>query len=1410
MANEIKLKKWDADNDEWVQQYPEVRHTDIIASGTNNSVNYLAGDGSWKAPLYYVVGNTTGTAGTWTGTISGLTAYYDGLTIRYKQGIAGATNVYLNINNLGNAQVYRMAGNRLTTHWPTGTISTLTYNSSDNRWYANGDYNSTDDYRMRWQGDVAVGTLMHGYQIIMEGADRKFHPVTEGGSTANTNTVSTVDFLVGGTILYHYSGNNQDVDSTGIGYEVYESGQFSSMEYFNNRDSGWATARYPFYFKGTINSSGHFNLDNTSYTSWLTQTLPTSDDGFVYIQIGYMADDYDDFRLASEHPIYIYKDGALRLYPYFSEFNGGTITNNLTVSSGTSGDAFLKIEADTDNNNENDNPYLQFNQDGGNTIVNAGITGDAGTIFTNSLANAGYFGHEENASVQFYTSGLARLTIREDGDVGINTTSPATGYKLDVNGKIRSNNEIVATKFVDYNNGNYYIDPANDSIVNYIQAGLSSGSYKTQLQANALQFDRDGTSYIQQAGTGNIAFRFGSSLTTRMTLTNSGGVGIGTTSPQGKLTVEQNMTAGGSAFSAPHLALNASNTVDSTGFVGMTMATSTADNYGWSYGAQRTSSGIGDLYWRNHSGTSAGNDRMILTSDGNLGIGTSSPTPHSANRKALIISDTTNDALIELHGSSSGKALFQSVGGHTYLSNYGSSGNLNFGSGSTGSTKMMITSGGNVGIGTDSPVATLDVQTADGSAIDMIISHDDIGMNEYIGLGFRGYTAGSGSIKSAIVKERTGSYGTGKLHFLNETTVDDSNADLTDAVMTIAGSSVGIGTTSPSHTLHISGDTRIEGDLTVNGNYTQVNTVESTTEQWSVTNDGTGPAVTINQTGSQPVIDIQDDGTSVFHIEDGGNVGIKTTNPTTTFEVVGRTLSTTFSARTNSSRDKYRLYDSSSQYTIGMQSGVSYGGLNDWAMTFQFNNENDRGFWWGDTSHSTAQGAMALTTNGLLTVANRIRVGYGESDTTTPSSTQGALDVYGNVNISGVIPTLKLQSSNNNDEGEIHFTNQATQNARIRHEVADSQLKEGGQALIFEDLSGTTFHTEVNGNTYAKRFYDYDDTAYYVDPASTSVMNFLNVQKLEVEGAIFNVETDSLVMPMVKGGHYEEDGTVTGAIEIILPSGTYANATMLNFFVDVYDYNGGSDGESFTLHIGGYIYTNGTWYNTFANLVSGRTDRFFNVRFNNDSSNNYNIIYIGETTSNWDYPKVTVRDFSAGFSGADDADWYNNSFSLDITSTMLGTTNNNKSAENVASNSLQLGGVNASNYLRSDTADTASGNITFTGDIIADADILVNSPVNDSAPISVKSLSNNRAIHIEETGTGSESWQLGVDTDGNLNFFNSGSSSYAVRFNDNNTATFSSTVTASNGKLASVEYNGSDVDKVNFALSGSTLTITTT
>jgi hypothetical protein len=86
------------------------------------------------------------------------------------------------------------------------------------------------------------------------------------------------------------------------------------------------------------------------------------------------------------------------------------------------------------------------------------------------------------------------------------------------------------------------------------------------------------------------------------------------------------------------------------------------------------------------------------------------------------------------------------------------------------------------------------------------------------------------------------------------------------------------------------------------------------------------------------------------------------------------------------SRDKIRVWDSS-QYAIGMKSGYDYGhlGNDEYAMSFQMNDNSGRGFWWGDTGHNDDQGAASLTTDGRMVIAKSLSIGEGES-MVTPSS----------------------------------------------------------------------------------------------------------------------------------------------------------------------------------------------------------------------------------------------------------------------------------------------------------------------------------------------------------------------------------------------------------------------------------------
>ena len=58
-------------------------------------------------------------------------------------------------------------------------------------------------------------------------------------------------------------------------------------------------------------------------------------------------------------------------------------------------------------------------------------------------------------------------------------------------------------------------------------------------------------------------------------------------------------------------------------------------------------------------------------------------------------------------------------------------------------------------------------------------------------------------------------------------------------------------------------------------------------EQLRIINDNNGPALIINQTGTENILDIQQNSNTVFYIENEGNVGIGTNNPSTKLDVNG-------------------------------------------------------------------------------------------------------------------------------------------------------------------------------------------------------------------------------------------------------------------------------------------------------------------------------------------------------------------------------------------------------------------------------------------------------------------------------------------------------------------------------------------
>jgi hypothetical protein len=391
----------------------------------------------------------------------------------------------------------------------------------------------------------------------------------------------------------------------------------------------------------------------------------------------------------------------------------------------------------------------------------------------NSFGAQALLGTNDNQNLAFETSGSVRMFISSSGNVGIGITSPIAPFQiktttLNTNGSIFFTNNSAAT----------------------IGAITDAGSAVTQLQFRASSYNfTDGSGVrISNSGYGNVPSAMlqvvgsgSTSVTTTLLVQNSNATSLLRIADNGLINISGSLAVSASNFDmfnnvAAYGGFTLNSNATSTAYVGAQSVfgqvkadvSNSSVWFGTTTGGAITrlghSGSAGGATYLNFSTNGAntglhithngGPDLMTVTSAGNVGIGIDVPTAR------LHISGTSAATLFEIDSPSTNNILF-------------------------------VSGSGRIGIGTGTPLYGLDVNS-DGRFVGNV--RFDVGLRD--------------NRDNTFIAQSTSS-------LISNRTLTIGNA--TYSSITFPNGNVGIGTSTPSFTLDVSGSGRFTNNVTITG-----------------------------------------------------------------------------------------------------------------------------------------------------------------------------------------------------------------------------------------------------------------------------------------------------------------------------------------------------------------------------------------------------------------------------------------------------------------------------------------------------------------------------------------------------------------------------------------------------------------
>ena len=271
----------------------------------------------------------------------------------------------------------------------------------------------------------------------------------------------------------------------------------------------------------------------------------------------------------------------------------------------------------------------------------------------------------------------------------------------------------------------------------------------------------------------------------------------------------------------------------------------------------------------------------------------------------------------------------------------------------------------------------------------------------------------------------------------------------------------------PSYNFHVTGNTRLEGNLDVDGNIILVDTIQQTSEQFIINNDGNSVALIVNQIGAQPIIDLRDDDQSVFYLADNGLLGLGTTTPNYTVDVSGSCYI-------------QQTLDVSGDLIIGGNTYFSESiQLNDILDISQNLNINDKFFI--DPSGNIDICGNVLIYGYLISNGNNANSGGFQQE--GDANINGNLRVLYNIDISQnlrVLDTFIIDTSGNiKSKGKFDLSNNLSNSNKFSiNDLGNIYSKENIDISKNFNINNGVFSADVSGNIIVNGFIDISKNLY--------------------------------------------------------------------------------------------------------------------------------------------------------------------------------------------------------------------------------------------------------------------------------------------------------------------------------------------